>query len=177
LGDPGDLARLASVAARAQADDPAFADRGHVVGPVVGEPVPVVINTRCPHNHNDLLTSGYDLLKLGPESQLRLAAQRFLQFPATVTGLRLRILLAWHNMSPFQVRVNKIHHPPDIPTVVGQECLANDPLVLVTHREPLMTVCQPGAVASWQHSFPPRNDHNKPAAPGKRPQCDNQAKG
>jgi hypothetical protein len=76
-------------------------------------------------------------------------------------GPQLQNPLARVEMGPFQVRVYKIHHPCDITPVVGQECLTNDPLVLVAHLESLTTVMRrPDADATPS----PKIDRNKRAA-------------
>src|SRR5208282_5552663 len=94
LADSGERPRLAAVAAGVQPDDQSVPDRDNVVGPVVGLPVPVLVDARRPHHEYYLLAGGDDLLKLGPQSLVRLPAQRLLQLTPATAGLRLRIFQA-----------------------------------------------------------------------------------
>src|SRR6266567_1827822 len=117
--------------------------------------MPVLIHPWRSHHQYHLVAGGDDLLNLCPQPQVRLAAQRLFQLPAAMAGPRLRICEARIEVGPFQVRIHQIHHPRDFAPVVGQECLADDPLVQVAHLESLATVMsQSGARVGASHYHP-----------------------
>ena len=62
-----------------------------------------------------------------------LAAQRLLQLPAAMAGLRLRVLQLRVPVGPVDLRVHEVHHPSHVAAVVGPEGLTDDPLILVAH--------------------------------------------
>ena len=137
LAYPGERARLAVIAAGVQPDDPAITDRDNVIGPVVGPPAAVLVESWRAHHQDHLVTGGDDLFKLGPQPQFGLPAQGLLQFLAAAADLRLRVCQAWVEVGPLQAWVHEVHHSREVAPVVGQECLADDPLVLVTHPQRL----------------------------------------
>src|SRR5215831_5161598 len=122
-------------------DYPPIPDRHDVIRPVVGEPAQVLAEPRRSHYQDHLVPGGDDRFKLGPQAPFGLLAYGLIQFVAAVADPWLRIRRARINVSPFQVRVNEVHHARDIAPVVGQESLADDPFVLVTHLEPSSRSC------------------------------------
>src|SRR5215471_159295 len=133
LADAGERPRLAAVAAGLQPDDQPVADRDDVIGPVVGLPPPELVDPRRPHHQHHPVTGRDDLLEVGPQPAVGLAAQRLLQLPAAMADLRLRVFQLRVAVGPVDLRVHEVHHPRDIAAVVGQEGLTDDPLILVAH--------------------------------------------
>ena len=78
LTDSCERPRLAAVAAGVQPDNQSIPDRDNVISPVVGPPLPVLIDPWRSHHQYYLITGGDDLLKLGPQPQGRLPTQPFL---------------------------------------------------------------------------------------------------
>jgi hypothetical protein len=135
------IAPLAVVPAGVQRDDQPVPDRDDVIGTVVARAAEEPAEPRRSHHQDHLVTGGDDLLKLGSEPDLGLVAQRPLQLVAAAAGLRLRIRTGRVQVGPLQAWVHELHHARDITPVVGQEGIAYDPLVLVTHLGRLTTIC------------------------------------
>jgi hypothetical protein len=90
LADSGERLCFAAVAAGVQPGDQPVPDRDNVIGPVGAQPVPVLIDPRCPHRQYYLVTGGDDLLKLGSQPQVRLLAQRLFQLAAATAASSAR---------------------------------------------------------------------------------------
>src|SRR5215469_627748 len=125
LVDSSEIRRFGVIAARAQPDDQSVPERDNVICSVARLPMPVLGESRRPRHQHYAITGGDDRFELRPHPLVGPLAHGLLQLLAAMTNLRLGILRARIEVSPFQIRVHQLHHPRDVASVVSQEGLGH----------------------------------------------------